>query len=395
MTRITDLLKKRCFPESLRQGEQQGSITAGATSVPSLNLSSWNYFGSIEELSSYHANKFDSFRYARDSSQLIRQMELLFGEMYNSYETLLFGSGMAALSACFEVLVSKDTRVVTLGSYYRKSQAIFEDLKRRYNISTFNYTSIDDLLAAVVNDSNVLILLESPSNPFLRVYDIKKLRERLPDAKIIYDVTFQGLMNGQELYEYADYVVTSLTKYVSGHDDFLGGLVACKAGPAYSKCWDQRSMRGGILDNFSAYLLHRSLRTYDLRMECALRSVEQIMKFLESAPQIKEIFYPGRYANATDCPVFSRYFSHGGSVITFRVNPNVALGKNLRRLKITKMAPSFGSVDTLFEIPASMSHWGKSDEELASLGLDQFTVRYSVGTEPVDLLIEDLQLLIG
>jgi|SRR5690554_1041526 len=187
----------------------------------------------------------------------------------------------------------------------------------------------------------------------------------------------------------------TLPKYIGGHNDVLGGVVACRTEGLYSDLWDQRSMRGGIIDNFSAYLLLRSLRTYDLRIERSLENVEQILDYLSQSPKVTKIYYPGRFENEHQKEIFDRSFNHGGAVITFRVDDKVSLKENMASLCSTKMAPSFGSVDSLIEIPKYMSHWGKSDEDVAKLGLDAYTVRYSVGNEPIKYLIDDLERLLG
>ena len=149
-------------------------------------------------------------------------------------------------------------------------------------------------------------------------------------------------------------------------------------------------MRGGIIDNHSAYLLLRSLRTYDLRVNKTLENMSDVLKFLDDGRVVENIYYPGQYENAAQSALFESEHYHGGGVVTFRVSENVSLIQNLETLCSTKMAPSFGSVDSLVEIPMYMSHWGKSLDEVKKLGLDERTVRFSVGNEPIQYILNDL-----
>ncbi|ROO32508.1 hypothetical protein SAHL_04935 [Salinisphaera orenii YIM 95161] len=224
--------------------------------------------------------------------------------------------------------------------------------------------------------------------------DLEAIRSQFPNAVIIYDNTFQGLVNDKGQAEFADIIVGSCTKYIGGHNDLLAGYVSCADSEIYQKIWSARSSFGGILDNLSAYLLFRSLRTYDIRIAKGLENCLQVINFLEKSSAVVDIYYPGRNANRDQAELLERTQFHGGSVVTFRVEESVQLEDKFNRLNSTKMAPSFGSVDTLIEIPAYMSHWGKTLEELQELGLDFRTVRLSVGNEPVSYILDDLRILL-
>jgi cystathionine gamma-synthase len=196
-------------------------------------------------------------------------------------------------------------------------------------------------------------------------------------------------------FESVDVVVSSCTKYIGGHNDVFGGFLATKFSKIFQIAWEERSMRGGIIDNHTAYLLFRSLRTYDIRMSRTLENTEMILKTLEESNKIVKIYYPGRYENADQNQLFAKTHSHGGGVVTFEVQNNIDCEHNIGLLHSSKMAPSFGSVDTLIELPASMSHYGKSDKELSELGLTKNTVRLSVGHEPINFIQNDLKTLVG
>lgn len=214
-----------------------------------------------------------------------------------------------------------------------------------------------------------------------------------PNAKIILDITFQGLLNMNTNFENVDIVVSSCTKYIGGHNDVFGGFLATKYPKIFQIAWEERSMRGGIIDNHCAYLLFRSLRTYDIRMQRTLENTQIILETLDQNSDVVKIYYPGIYANADQKELFLRNHQHGGGVVTFEVRSDIDCEFNIGMLNSSKMAPSFGSVDTLIELPASMSHYGKTEKELSKLGLTKNVVRLSVGHEPVHFIQNDLKTL--
>lgn len=398
-------MKKKSYAQSVTQMINEAHLNTnstlgncseievyGAPLNPSINYSSAYAFKSIEELGAYHENKFDSVRYARDTSLIVRQLEHYFSLMHNGKPSLMFNSGMGAISACFSAIINSKSTIVTFGSFYRKSLSIFRSYEQKFGVKYLNKRNLSDL--SRIDDSNTVVLLESPSNPFLELLDVAAIKKILPNATLVLDTTFQGLLNSKSAYKDVDIILSSCTKYIGGHNDILAGIVVCQNEALYQNIWEERSMRGGIVDNQSAYLLLRSLRTYDLRINKTLENVSLVLKFLESNSLIEKIYYPGKYSNDHQSELFDKEHYHGGGVVTFKVCKKIDLRKNIQKLCSTKMAPSFGSVDSLIEIPMYMSHWGKSLNEVKKLGLDERTVRLSVGNEPIEYIINDLNRLL-
>lgn len=367
----------------------------GQALTPSVNFSTAYAFQSIEDLGHYHESKFNSVRYARDSSVLVKQMEGYFELMHSGSPALLFNSGMAAVSACLNVVARADTVVVTSGEFYRKSLSIITALVARWGLRHEHVSSMPDFQLAGVTDERLLFFVESPSNPFLRLTDVNEIKAYHPGSTVVLDTTLQGLLNSKNGFAGADLLISSCTKYIGGHNDVLGGLVVARDERRFPALWEERSMRGGIMENLSAYLLLRSLRTYDIRIEKTLANLEQVLDFLGASERVESIYYPGRYSNADQRDLVSQELRHGGGLVTFKVTSDTDLIRNVRTLCSTKMAPSFGSVDSLVELPMYMSHWGKCAEELESMGLDKYTVRFSVGNEPVEYILGDLGRLLS
>lgn len=366
----------------------------GRPLVPAINLSAAYEFDDIAALKDYYSNKLKSVRYSRDSSSLSLQLESYFSAMHGGKPCNLFQSGMAAIAACIGSARQSIDVLASVGSIYRKTSTLLEQTAAARSIDARNYAHINELLAGLTKYSHPLIILESPSNPFLSLFDVRDIRRSFENAFIIIDTTLQGLLNDKlSIYNVADLIVTSCTKYIGGHNDLLGGFVISRDDSVHELIWEHRSTYGGLIDNLSAYLLFRSLRTYDVRINNQVSNAERVLEHLNNNSSVREIYYPGKYENFSQSNLLEEMHFHGGSVITFRVAQSVRLEENIEKLLSTKMAPSFGSIDSLIEVPAYMSHWGKTNEQLRCLGLDYRTVRLSVGLEPVELLIDDIQQL--
>jgi cystathionine gamma-synthase len=388
MRSMTTILNEAHLNQQSTLGAPIGFMEIGKPLNPSINYSTAYSFQTVDDLRSYHENKYSSVRYARDSSPLVSQIEYYLSKTLSDSRVLLFNSGMSAISTALNCFLNKNSEIITIGSYYRKSASIFMKMEKSFGIKTVNYKCSTDIPRS--DSTETIILIESPSNPFLRLVDVEKVRSAQPNAKIILDITFQGLMNVDINFEHVDIVVSSCTKYIGGHNDLFGGFLATNSPEIFQLAWEERSMRGGIIDNNSAYLLFRSLRTYDIRMQKTLENTSLALEILQDHPNVLEIYYPGSHANADQKDLFSEKYRHGGGVITFEVSSGIDCEHNISKLNSSKMAPSFGSVDTLIELPASMSHYGKTEKELLMLGLTKNVVRLSVGHEPIQFIRNDL-----
>ena len=148
-----------------------------------------------------------------------------------------------------------------------------------------------------------------------------------------------GLMNAQNIIALADVAFTSCTKYISGHNDVIGGLTLVKTDDFFKSLWDERSTHGTLLDAFSSFLLLRSLRTYDLRISKMLENTKACLDLISISKNVDHIFYPGIFQNKLSEVYIDENFSHGGSVITFHLNRNNFSRKDTACFRSIKMAP--------------------------------------------------------
>lgn len=304
------------------------------------------------ELAAYHAAPRAGHRYGRDSSPEVDLAERAIEEWHPGYEAVLFSSGMAAIAAVFDACGGDG--IVLPEECYRK---------------------VVPLAGGRARADGRLIWAESPCNPHLRLADYEYLSgPGLNDCVKAIDLTFAGLGNFVSVPGFPDIIVHSLTKYACGHNDFMAG-VALATGDIAEAIWQHRSRAGGIPDPHVARLLIRSLKTFDLRMERHVENAAVVCNWLRE--RLDHVFYPPA----------SDWHRHGGAVISFRV-PGVSpieLTNRIGGLWTITMAPSFGMVDSMAEVPATMSR---------APGIEPDLVRLSVGIEPVRKIIVDLERLL-
>jgi len=301
-------------------------------------------YASASALAAYHADPRAGHRYGRDSSPEVVEAERAIEAWHPGYEAVLFSSGMTAISAVFDTFGNDGISMPA--ECYRK---------------------VVPLAGSRAREDGALIWAESPSNPHLRLVDYENLQSS--GRKVALDLTFAGLGNFRG--DFPDIIVHSLTKYACGHNDFMAGVVLAR-GLSADAIWQRRSMAGGIPDAGTARLLSRSLKTYDLRMERQVENTLAVLDWLRA--RVEHVFYPPA----------SEWHYHGGAVVSFRVvgaDP-VELTDRLGDLETIRMAPSFGAVDSMAEVPATMSR---------APGVEPDLVRLSVGIEPVCRILADLE----
>lgn len=367
--------------------------------TPNINFSSAYAFSNFSDLKKYHNNKLKNHRYSRDSSEITSQVEHYFSIMHNNAKSFLFRTGMSAIMASIYILLNEVDTIITFGIFYRKTQSILDSFKENKLIRVINVNSVHDI-NKIENfvPKKTLFFIENPSNPFLKLVDLEILKKNNPKSLFILDFTLSGLLNHKFL-NLADIAVTSCTKYVSGHNDLLGGLCVVNNKKYIERIWQYRSMSGSLCDPLSSYLLLRSLRTYDVRLEKMLKNKDLVIQFLSNHPKVESLFYPGQFNNKNNSRESQKLLNHGGSLITFETSDDVDLKKNIEKLRSIKMAPTFGSIDSIIEIPLFMSRGMEYDPSkdyggfFENLLMSKNLARLSIGCEPFEFLLSDLKIL--
>jgi cystathionine gamma-synthase len=243
---------------------------------------------------------------------------------------------------------------------------------------------------------------ESPTNPYLRVVDLERLVEiarRHKRVKTLIDATFATPVNQRPLEFGIDLVIHSATKYFSGHNDILAGVVVGEAG-LINALRQSQGMLGGVIDPHAAYLLERGLKTLQLRVSRQNETAQAVAEYLEQHPKIGRVWYPGLPSHP-DHQVACQQMRGFGGVVSFEIGPIIGedplhtASRFVDALKIPYLAASLGGVESLIEQPALMSYYELSTEERLAIGIKDNLVRFAIGIEDtVDILADLAQALV-
>jgi cystathionine gamma-synthase len=330
--------------------------------------------------------------YGRYGNPTARAVEERLAALEGAEDALLFASGMSAVTTTLLSILSAGTHVILTDDCYRRTRQFVWVFLKRFGIESTTVPMGDyEALEAAIRPETRLIVSESPTNPYLRVLDLPRLAEiaRQRHVKTFVDATFATPVNVKPLDYGIDLVVHSATKYLSGHNDVLCGVVAGKT-ELISALRDSRSVLGGVLDPHGAWLLERGIKTLALRVRQQNDSALKIAQYLEDHPRIERVWYPG-LASHPDHEV-ARQQMHGfGGVVSFELAGSCEdTSRFIDALHIPIIAPSLGGVESLVEQPALMSYYDKSPQERAELGIKDNLVRFAIGIEDVDDLILDV-----
>ena len=331
--------------------------------------------------------------YGRYGNPTVRELERRVAALEGAEDAVAFASGMAATSTALLALLKAGDHVVLFRDCYRRTRQLVTQTLQRFGIE---HTVVDagDLasMEAALRPNTRLVVTESPTNPLNFCVDLERL-SAIVKAKgrirTLVDSTFATPVNSLPLSLGIDLVLHSATKYLSGHNDVLGGVVA---GPSHmiSLLRDTRGVVGSVLDPHAAFLIMRGLKTLALRVERQNQSALALAKVLERHPKVERVHYPWLESHPS-YPIASAQMRGGGAVVSFVVRGGrAAASRVVDAARIPQIAASLGGVESLIEQPAIMSFFELTDDELSKIGIDPALIRLSVGIEETDDLVQDL-----
>ncbi|MGE4555959.1 MAG: cystathionine gamma-synthase family protein [Desulfovibrionaceae bacterium] len=331
--------------------------------------------------------------YGRNTNPTVSALEEKVRLLENAEAATSAATGMAAISSVLFALLSPGDRVVSVKDTYGGTNVVFREFLSRFGIhSTLCDTTDHESIEAEIAKGCKALYLESPTNPTIKVVDIGRLAAagRSSGALVVVDNTFATPVNQNPLELGAHLVVHSATKYLSGHADALGGLI-CGDKELVEQVYHYREINGAALDPMSAYLILRGIKTLSLRIERQNDSALKIAQFLEGRPEIGRVFYPG-LASDPGHAIAKRQMRGFGGMLSFKLQEDSleAVSRFLPALKLAHMAANLGSVETIAGPPATTSHVECTAEERAAMGVPEGLVRYSVGVEDAQDLMDDL-----
>jgi len=363
--------------------------------MPPIHLST--AFEFVSEGDAVRSDRGFPIKYGREESPTVRVLERLLARLEGFEDALAFSSGMAAIATLITHAAGRVRRVVTLLEGYSTSIQLLERLSKAMGFELVKaWPSAEAVVECLECREGVeeLVFAEVMTNPTLKVLDVAELAEGVrgcSGVKVVLDNTFTTPI----LLRPSDYgavaSVQSLTKYVAGHNDVIGGGVEAGSG-LIKELWDWRRVLGNAMHAFDAYLTYRGLKTLEVRFARQCRTAAQVAEFLEDHPRVEEVMYPGLRSSPYH-GIASRVFrvrAYGG-VVSFVVKGSAGdAAAVLRRFRLIKPSPSLGGVDSLASIPAFSAARYIPREVRLRLGIRDSLIRLSVGLEDPQEIIEDL-----
>lgn len=340
------------------------------------------------------AGKEKGFIYSRIGNPTIGALEEKLAVMENGFGGIATSSGMGAVSTVYIALLSQGDHMISSSAVYGPSRNIMENHFIRFGIeSSFVDTSDLNQIEKAIRPNTKLLYLESPANPTMSITDISAAAAIAHKHGIIVvvDNTFSSPVLQKPLDLGADVSLHSLTKYINGHADIVGGALIAKTEEMYKKLRAVMVAFGFNMDPHQAYMVIRGAKTLALRVERAQENAQKVAAFLESHPKIASIKYPGLKSHP-QYDIAMKQMKGAGSMMSFEMKGGYEAGvKLMNNVKLIMLAVSLGGVESLIEHPASMTHAGVSTEGKKTANITDGLVRFSSGIEEVEDIINDLK----
>jgi cystathionine gamma-synthase len=372
-------------------GGERGPREGDAITVP-IHQTSTYVFSSSDEVRAYQEGRLARDEYGRYGNPTWRAVERKLGELEGGEDAVLFASGMCAATTTFLAMLPQGAHLVVTSDCYRRTRQFIRQYLSKLGVEVTVIEPADvQKLAGALRPETRLFFTECPTNPYLRVIDVAEAARvcRARGVKVIVDSTFASPVNQRALAQGADLVLHSATKYLGGHNDLLAGC-AIGSRAVISALREAVGVLGGVLDAHAAWLLLRGLKTLALRMERHNANGSRVARWLEAHPKVRRVWYPG-LASHPDHAVAARTMRGFGGVVTFELEADFeATCRFVDAVRIPYIAPSLGGVESLIEMPATMSYWDLSRDDRYALGITDSLVRLALGVEDGDDLVADL-----
>lgn len=339
------------------------------------------------------------YEYSRSLNPTRNALEEKLAAIENANHALAFASGLAAESTILLVLIKSGAHVISMDDVYGGTQRLFRKVfADQYGVSfSFVDATVVENVANAIQENTQMIWLETPTNPMLKLSDIKAISELAKSKGIllVVDNTFMSPYFQNPLDLGADIVLHSTSKYINGHSDSIGGAVMVNDANLFEKIQFIQNSVGAIMSPFDSYMVLRGIKTLAVRMKQHQENAMTIATHLEAHPKVKKVIYPGLKSHPQH-QLASEQMSGYGGMISIDLEGDLDTARNfLSKLKHFLLAESLGGVESLIEHPALMTHASVPAADREQLGISDTLIRVSVGIEDVDDLIEDLNKALG
>ncbi|KAI8978569.1 Cys/Met metabolism PLP-dependent enzyme-domain-containing protein [Pilobolus umbonatus] len=369
--------------QAVHAGQHPDPVTGAV--IPPLSLST-TYKQSA-------AGVYNGFDYSRSGNPNRNNFEEAIAELEGGKYGLAFASG-SATTASIVTTLQQGSHLISVNDVYGGTYRYFTKVAVHNGIET-TFVNLSDPanIEKAFKPNTKLVWLETPTNPTLRVIDIKAIAQRAHahGALLVVDNTFMSPYFQKPLSLGADIVVHSVTKYINGHSDVVMGVAVTSNKEVYEKLKFIQNSLGAVPSAFDCFLARRGLMTLEVRMQRHAENAQAVAEYLETNKQVQEVIYPGLKSHPSH-ELAKRQQSGFGGMISFRVKGNLDnVNKILQNLKIFTLAESLGGVESLVEVPSVMTHGSVSPEDRAVLGITDTLIRLSTGIETKEDLIKDLK----
>jgi methionine-gamma-lyase len=384
-------MNKHGFSTKVVHAGQEPDPSTGAVAVPIYETSTFA-FRDAEQGARRFTGAEEGYIYTRLGNPTTRALERSLAELEDGEDARVFASGMAAINAAVLSLVNKGDHVVTTDSLYGGTAKLFFDVLPKFGVQ-FAVVDLSEPgnVEGAIRENTKIIYVETPSNPTMKLADIKAISKIAKEHGIItlVDNTFMSPYFQQPLKLGADVSLHSLTKYLSGHSDVIGGaIITSKAIIALVDSILKNT--GATLGPFEAWLTLRGIKTLVVRLDRHNENALKIANFLETHPKVEKVHYPGLQSHPQH-ELAKKQMTGFGGVLSFELKGGLEAGRKLMNsVRLCTLAVSLGAVETLIEHPASMTHVVVPKEERLKTGITDSLVRLAVGIEDADDIISDL-----
>lgn len=339
------------------------------------------------------------FEYSRSGNPTRHALEQKLAAIEQARYGLAFSSGLAAETTLCLSLLRNGDHVVAFEDLYGGTRRLFDKVfHERFGID-FSYVDARDPenVKAALRDNTRLVWLESPTNPLLRLCDIREISGVVHDAEalVAVDNTFASPYFQRPITLGADLVVHSTTKYINGHSDSVGGALVTSDDELYRRLRFHQNSAGAILSPFDSYLVARGIKTLAVRMERHEKNACAIAQFLSDHDRIAAVYYPGLASHPQHTLARKQMTGFSGMLSFELKGGEMDAKKFLRSLRLFALAESLGGVESLIEHPATMTHASIPKTECERVGITCSLIRVSVGIESCEDLIADLDQALG
>jgi methionine-gamma-lyase len=380
--------------------DQYGSVTAPIYRASTFEVESIDDLTKrVERIISGMSGSGDGyFLYTRFGNPTNSILENRIASLESATDCVVTASGLGAISTAMWTFLKAGDHLLADTALYSDTHGLMLDILTRFGV-TVDFIDFNkfDLLHNSLKPNTAMVYFESPCNPTLKINDIEKIADiahkHNPEIKVVVDNTFATPYLQNPLKLGADIVVHSLTKYIGGHSDALGGAIctADKKDAIKIRLEGIEKCTGAVMSPDNAFLFLRGITTLPVRMMAHCANAAKIAEYLSTSKYVKVVHYPGLKSHP-GCEIAKKQMSLFGGMISFELNFNFEETKKfVNSLKLIKLAVSLGGVESLLEHPASMTHAHFTPEELKAADITPSQVRISVGIEDVNDIIADLE----